>query len=135
NVQASLLFDQFVVTGNILHLLFLDPEAKNVWVNWESYAKMAIAVLHRAVGVGIEQPDIAELVRELSSQSSDFLRMWKSHDVDVSGCKIKRLRSRDCGELEFDYEILSAASAPGQFLVLHRQRNESLVAAEQSRDA
>jgi transcriptional regulator with XRE-family HTH domain len=122
NPQASLLFDQFKTTGNILRLLFLDPAAKTVWVNWESYAKTAIATLHRIMGADIDQPDVAEIIQELSEKSTDFVRMWKSHDVGVSGGKIKRLRHRDFGELAFDYELLSAASAPGQFLVVHRSR-------------
>lgn len=124
NVQASLFFDEFKITENILRLLFLDPEAKNLWVNWESYAKTAIAILHRIVGVDIDQPDVAEIIHELSDKSDDFVRMWESHDIDVCDRKVKRLRHRDRGELEFDYELLSAASAPGQFLVVHRRKQE-----------
>ncbi len=120
NLQASLLFQEFKITENILRLLFLDPEAKNLWVNWESYAKTAIAILHRIVGVDIDQPDVAEIIHELSVKSDDFVRMWQSHDIDLCDRKVKRLRHRDCGELEFDYELLSASSAPGQFLVVHR---------------
>ncbi len=123
NQQARLFFDQFKITGNILCLLFLEPEAKTFWVNWETYAKTAIATLHRIMGADIDQPDVAELIHELSDKSSDFLRMWKSHDVGVSDGKVKRLRHREFGELEFDYELLSAASAPGQFLVVHRSKN------------
>jgi transcriptional regulator with XRE-family HTH domain len=119
NPQASLLFDQFEITGNILRLIFLDPEAKSFWVNWESYAKTTIATLHRIIGADIDQPDVIEIIDEISGKSTDFVRMWKSHDVDVSDGKVKRLKHRDFGELEFSYELLSAASAPGQFLVVH----------------
>ncbi len=122
NPQASLLFDQFEITGNVLRLLFLDSEAKTFWVNWESYAKTTIATLHRIMGVDVDQPDVADIIRELSDKSNDFLRMWKSHDVGVYDGRVKRLKHRDFGELEFDYELFSAASAPGQFLVVHRNR-------------
>ncbi len=122
NPQASLLFQQFKITGNILRLLFLDPEAKTLWMNWESYAKTAIATVHRILGADIEQQDMAEIIVELSEKSSEFVGMWKSHDVGISGGKVKQLRHRDLGEIEFDYELLSAASAPGQFLVIHRSR-------------
>ncbi|MDI3315973.1 MAG: helix-turn-helix transcriptional regulator [Mycobacterium sp.] len=120
NVQASLLFSQFTITGNILRLLFLDPRAKTSWVNWESYARSAVATMRRIVGADTDQPDVAEIIHELSSKSGDFARMWKSHAVGVSDGQVKRLKHRDFGELEFNYELLSAASAPGQFLVLHR---------------
>ncbi|GAB4995593.1 helix-turn-helix transcriptional regulator [Mycobacterium avium subsp. hominissuis] len=120
NPQASELFSQFTITGNILRLLFLDPEAKTLWVSWESYAKTAIATVHRTAGIDIDQPDITEIVLELSKKSSEFIRIWNSHDVDVSDGKVKQLRHRDLGELELDYELLSVASAPGQFLVVHR---------------
>jgi transcriptional regulator with XRE-family HTH domain len=132
NPQASMLFDQFKVTGNILRLLFQDPAAKTAWLNWESYAKTTIATLHRIMGADIDQPDMAELIQELSDRSDDFVHMWKSHDVGVSGNKVKRLRHRDFGELEFDYELLSAASAPGQFLVVHRSRGGSSFSMVQS---
>lgn len=126
NQQARLLFDQFRVTGNILRLLFLDPEAKTLWVNWESYAKTAVASMRRIVGADIDQPDIAEIIHEISDKSSDFAQMWKSHDVGASDGRVKRLRHRDFGELEFDYELLTAASAPGQILVVHRStKNDS----------
>ncbi|BBX64772.1 transcriptional regulator [Mycobacterium saskatchewanense] len=120
NPQASELFSQFTITGNVLRLLFLDPEAKTLWVNWESYVKTAIATVHRTAGIDIDQPDITDIVLELSKKSSDFVQMWNSHDVNVSDGKVKQLRHRDFGELELDYELLSVASAPGQFLVIHR---------------
>ncbi|MBS4728394.1 helix-turn-helix domain-containing protein [Mycobacterium sp. SM1] len=121
NVQASLLFDQFTITGNILRLLFLDPEAKTAWVNWESYARSTVATMRRITGADIDyQPDVAEIIHELSSKSNDFVRMWKSHDIGVSAGQVKRLKHQDFGELEFNYELLSAASAPGQFLVVHK---------------
>jgi transcriptional regulator with XRE-family HTH domain len=119
NPQASLLFEQFEVTGNILRLIFLDPEAKSFWVNWESYAKTTIATLHRIMGANIDQPDVVEIIDEISRKSPDFVRMWKSHDVGVFDGNVKRLKHRDFGELEFGYELLSAASAPGQLLVVH----------------
>lgn len=125
NRQAQLLFGQFKITGNILRLLFLDPEAKTSWVNWESYAKTAVATIRRIMGVDIDQPDMAEIIHELSDGSSDFVRMWRNHDVAVSEAKVKRLRHRDLGELEFDYELLSARSTPGQFLVVHRSRQNN----------
>jgi transcriptional regulator with XRE-family HTH domain len=133
NSQARLLFGQFKVTGNILRLLFLDPQAKTFWVNWESYAKAAIANLHRIMGADIDQPDVAEVIEELSAKSDDFVRMWRNHDICAAEAKVKRLRHRDFGELEFDYELLSAASAPRQFLVAHRNRfNASCFSFEQS---
>jgi transcriptional regulator with XRE-family HTH domain len=120
NVQASLLFSQFKITGNILRLLFLDPGAKTSWVNWESYARSVVATVRRITGADIDQPDVAEIIHELSSKSSDFARMWKSHDIGVSDGQVKRLKHQDFGELVFNYELLSAASAPGQFLVVHK---------------
>ncbi|TVS87178.1 helix-turn-helix transcriptional regulator [Mycobacterium helveticum] len=125
NPQASLLFSPFTITGNILRLLFLDPEAKNFWVNWESYAKTAVATVHRIVGVDVDHPDVAEIILELSKESSDFVRLWKSHDVGVTDGKVKQFRHRDFGDIEFDYELLSAASAPGQFLVIHWSRKNT----------
>ncbi len=125
NPQASLLFSPFTITGNILRLLFLDPEAKNFWVNWESYAKTAVATVHRIVGVDVDHPDVAEIILELSKESSDFVRLWKSHDVGVADGKVKQFRHRDFGDIEFDYELLSAASAPGQFLVIHWSRKNT----------
>lgn len=70
NPQASELFSQFTITGNILRLLFLDPEAKTLWVSWESYAKTAIATVHRTAGIDIDQPDITEIVLELSKKAA-----------------------------------------------------------------
>ncbi|WP_369174303.1 hypothetical protein AB5J49_42960 [Streptomyces sp. R28] len=60
---------------------FLDPVAADFLVDWEAGARVTVALLHAEAGRHPADPDLRELVGELSTLSPKFRTMWATHDV------------------------------------------------------
>lgn len=69
---------------NLVHAVFLDPELRKSFHDWEGLAHAAAARLRALVGPDVDDPRLAGLVGELSVRSEYFRRLWARHDIDVS---------------------------------------------------
>ena len=68
---------------NLLSMLF-EPEAKKLFVDWDSEVSGALASFRARAGRGVVEADFAELIGELLRTSSDFAALWRRHDVTTS---------------------------------------------------
>ncbi|MEV6864504.1 helix-turn-helix transcriptional regulator [Streptosporangium subroseum] len=116
NPPVAILHDGLEHTDNLLRLIFLDPRAREYYRDWEHIARAQVAYLRSVAGADLNDPDLIELVGELSSQSADFRRIWARHDVGIPS-KNRLLRHHAIGELDLTCEAFSVASAPGQQLL------------------
>ncbi|GII27202.1 transcriptional regulator [Planotetraspora mira] len=105
-------------TDNFMRMLFLSPEARRVWPDWEQEAGSMVAHLRAAVGADNKDPSVLELVEELSESSEDFRQMWARHDVRARRHNVYRLHHPLVGDLIFWDESFSIDSAPGQRVFL-----------------
>jgi MmyB-like transcription regulator ligand binding domain len=78
-----------------------------------------VAVLHVDAGRHPCDPQLAELIADLSRRDDDFRRWWTSHDVlnNIHGTRL--YHHPIAGNLILDYEIFSTAGDEDQRLVLH----------------
>lgn len=86
--------------------VFLDPRARDLYVDWETVARDNVAVLRMEAGERPGDEMLAALVGELSVKSPEFARWWAHHDVLVRGYGPKRFRHPIVGELEIHYEAV-----------------------------
>ncbi|MCX4985796.1 helix-turn-helix transcriptional regulator [Streptomyces sp. NBC_00572] len=104
---------------NFLRYLFLDEAAHALYGDqWDKAAAETVATLHLYAGSHPDDPQLTELVGELSLRDQDFRRMWADHDVRTHATGTKHLHHPLVGDLALDYVTLNVAGAPDQSLVI-----------------
>ncbi|MET9428808.1 helix-turn-helix transcriptional regulator [Streptomyces sp. NPDC003036] len=91
---------------NMARLVFLDPNARDLYVDWESKATEVVSVLRLCAGCYPDDPKLSALVGELSVKSGEFRALWAAHTVQEKGHGVKRLHHPLVGELTLSYETL-----------------------------
>ena len=104
---------------NMARYLFLDEGARELYVDWETAGRGTVAALHLYAGRYPNDPQLAELIGELSLRDKDFRRWWAQHDVFRHTYGAKRLHHPVVGALTVDYEALTVTDDPEQTLALH----------------
>lgn len=104
---------------NQLRLLFLDPHTRELYRDWPDEVSLAVASLRSIAAHLPDDRQLAELVGDLSIQSSEFARMWARHDVRVCASGTKRLHHPSVGDVELHYEMLHLPDSSGQRLLTH----------------
>ncbi|GAA4595044.1 helix-turn-helix transcriptional regulator [Planotetraspora phitsanulokensis] len=120
-------------TDNLLRLTFLNPMAREFYLDWEEQAWSKVAHVRAAAGADPDDPALLELVEELSQRSADFRRMWARHDVRAKTSEVLRLNHPIVGEVTLFQESFTVNSAPGQILFVAQaepgSRSERAMAA------
>ncbi|GAA4586832.1 helix-turn-helix transcriptional regulator [Planotetraspora phitsanulokensis] len=116
NWLSAALAEGFTHTDNFMRMLFLSPQARTYWPEWEQEACSMVAHLRAVMGADHDDPSLLQLVEEVSAGSEDFRRMWARHDVRFRRHDVVRLRHRLVGEVTLRIEMFSVDSAPGQRL-------------------
>ena len=104
---------------NMARFLFLDEGARELYVDWPSAARGTVAVLRDYAGRYPHDPQLAELVGELSVRDEDFRRWWAEHEVLRHTYGTKHLHHPLVGDLTLAYEALTVTDDPEQTLGLH----------------
>ncbi|WP_381790082.1 helix-turn-helix transcriptional regulator [Streptomyces niveus] len=103
---------------NFARYVFLDEAAPALYADWEKAADECVATLHLYAGRHADDPELTELIGELSLHSDTFRRMWADHDVLAHATGTKHLVHPLVGELTLDYVTLAVEGDPDQSLVI-----------------
>lgn len=104
---------------NWARLVFLSPEYRELFVEWEQKASDIVSFLRMEAGCYPDDPRLSALVGELSVKSEEFRRLWATHDVREKSYGVKRLRHPLVGDLTLDFESLRLADDDGQALTMY----------------
>lgn len=104
---------------NTVRFIFLHPGARTLFPHWERIATETVAHLRTVAGTAPDAPDLAALVGELVVKSDEFATMWGRYDVKVKSGGHKDFDHPVVGRFGLDYEVLSAAHADGQRIVVY----------------
>ncbi len=106
--------------NNFVRAIFLDPIARELYDDIEGRQAGAAASLRAFAGPDVEDPQLTELVGELSVKSPDFRRLWSRHDVKPMHGALPRIRIRhpQLGPIELYHQKLEIPDAGGQILGL-----------------
>jgi len=80
------------------------------------------AGLRALVGPDVEDPDLAELVDELSVKSERFRSLWARHDVRSGGVGTGHFDHPEVGQLELRWEKLDIPGAEQSIIVFYPER-------------
>jgi transcriptional regulator with XRE-family HTH domain len=98
---------------NTARFVFLDPRARDFYVDWERAATDVVAVLRSAAGRDPHDRGLSDLVGELSTQSEAFRTRWAAHNVRFHVNGIKHFHHPVVGELSLNFERMDLAADPG----------------------
>jgi transcriptional regulator with XRE-family HTH domain len=102
---------------NHARFTFLDPRARDFWIDWERAADDAVAILRTEAGRDPHDKALTDLVGELSTCSDAFRIRWAAHDVRLHRSGLKHIRHPVVGELHLSYDVLELPADPGLSLI------------------
>ncbi|MDQ1007825.1 transcriptional regulator with XRE-family HTH domain [Streptomyces sp. V4I23] len=104
---------------NFARFVFLDEAARTLYADWDQVASDCLAALRLYAGRHPDDPQLTELIGELSLHSATFRRLWADHNVIAHTSGIKRLHHPLVGDLTLDFVALAVEGDPDQTLVIY----------------
>jgi transcriptional regulator with XRE-family HTH domain len=98
---------------NAARFVFLDPRAREFYLDWDRIARDVVATLRSAAGRNPHDRDLTDLVGELSTRSDEFRQHWARHDVRFHISGVKHFHHAQVGDLELNYERLEVVFDTG----------------------
>jgi hypothetical protein len=105
--------------ANSARYVFLDPGARDFYIDWERAASDVVAILRSAAGRDPHDRDLSNLVGELSMQSDGFRTRWAAHNVRFHDTGTKEFHHPVVGELSTTYDRLELAADPGLAITIY----------------
>ncbi|GGW31254.1 DNA-binding protein [Streptomyces lucensis JCM 4490] len=110
---------------NWARLVFLRPEYRELFVDWEQKAIDIVCALRMDAGCHPDDPRLSALVGELSVKSERFRRLWATHDVREKNHGVKRLHHPLVGDLSLNFESFRLTDDAEQSLVTYHAEPDS----------
>jgi transcriptional regulator with XRE-family HTH domain len=107
---------------NYARWMFLDEDARSLFVDWPDHARAAVESLRFDVGRDPGDAAATALVAELRERSREFDRWWERHRVHQRTHGSKRLRHPLVGELDVEFETLTLPDDPDTTLFVYTTR-------------
>jgi transcriptional regulator with XRE-family HTH domain len=116
NAVALAISHVYTPGTNGLRAAFLDLSLRDLYVDWRSMAERVVAGVRAATSP--DDPQVAELVSELTEQSPEFVELWQRHDVHPQGHDVVQLNHPTVGRLDLSYEKFQVDGRGGQRLIV-----------------
>ncbi|WP_128382316.1 helix-turn-helix transcriptional regulator [Streptomyces cavernae] len=129
NRMAKALFTDFdqlpAAHRNYARWMFLDDDARALFLDWPDQARAAVESLRFEVGRNPDDRATTDLVTELRERSRQFDQWWEQHRVHQRTHGSKRLRHNLVGDLTVEYETLTLPGDPETTLFIYTTAPES----------
>jgi hypothetical protein len=100
---------------NQARFVFTDPHARELFADWPAAAGTTTALLHRDAQRHHDDPELGELIGDLSIRSPEFAALWAARQRTTS---IAAYRHPLVGDLTLTCQTWQAAGDPDQLLVV-----------------
>ncbi len=104
---------------NTARYTFLNPAAKEFFIEWDTAAANLVANLRRQLGTDPLNRDLQQLIDDLNRHSAEFRELWQSHDVRTHDAGIKSIHHPVVGDLHLTFETMPLPADPGQNLIIY----------------
>ncbi|MBL7632173.1 helix-turn-helix transcriptional regulator [Frankia nepalensis] len=99
---------------NLARYLFLHPNAREVFPDWDNQIRGCVARLRALAGTDPDAPDLTQLVGELLLKSPDFARLWERYEVTGRKITTKTFQHPQVGTITLAFQGLALEGTPGQ---------------------
>ena len=104
---------------NFARFLFLDEDARELYVDWPHVARESVATLRMYAGRHPDDPELSRLVGELSVKSREFAQWWSAHDVAERSYGTKTYRHPLVGDVTVSCESLRFPADPELMMCIY----------------
>jgi transcriptional regulator with XRE-family HTH domain len=98
---------------NTARFAFLDPRAREFYIDWPTVANDAVAILRSQAGRDPYDRELSDLVGELSTQSEHFRSLWAKHNVRFHDSGTKHIHHPVVGDLDLTFETMALTADNG----------------------
>ncbi|MGH4033502.1 helix-turn-helix domain-containing protein [Actinomycetota bacterium Odt1-20B] len=103
---------------NMSRMLFLDLHCRELYADWKRKARAVVGNLRVVVGRHPGDALLAELIGELTMNSTEFVALWGDHRVAPCDAASYELRHPVVGSVAVTQQTLSIARSPDQALIV-----------------
>jgi len=118
NAIATALSPNYSAGQNLLRAVFLDPGEREFRREWEQVTADGVASLREMSNGKLDDPDLVELVGDLSVRSEQFRWLWARHDIKRRIGQLALFDHPQVGPLELHGEKLAISGTDGLMLVV-----------------
>ncbi|WP_370182194.1 helix-turn-helix domain-containing protein [Rhodococcus wratislaviensis] len=111
--------------ANNARFVYLDPAARDFYVDWDRAADDIAAMLRAEAGRNPHDKQLIELIGELSTRSEVFRARWAAHNVRFHRTGYKKVRHPAVGSLELNFEAMEFPAHPGLILLVYTAPKDS----------
>jgi hypothetical protein len=104
---------------NSARYVFLEPGARDFYVDWDRAAADVVAILRYAAGNDPYDRDLSDLVGELSTQSEEFRTRWAAHNVRFHETGVKDFHHSVVGDLTLTYNRMDLFADAGLTIMVY----------------
>ena len=119
NRLAVALTPFFAVGSNPLRSVFLEPEMRRLYSDWDDLTAKAVSSLRAILSLEAAEPELLETIGELSVASDRFRTLWARRDVRSRTSGYSRFNHPLAGPLELRYEKLLQPDSRQLLVVYH----------------
>ena len=104
---------------NMARFIFLDPRARDYYVDWALARSMTAAMLRLEAGRDPLNSELTALIGELSTRSPQFREDWAGHDVHEHRTGVKVYRHPEVGAIDVTFDVFEMPGEPGLSIVTY----------------
>lgn len=104
---------------NIARFVFLDPRARDYYVDWPQARRTVAAIMRLEAGRDPLNRELTALIGELSACSPQFRKDWAGHDVHSHRTGVKSFRHPEVGVVEVAFDVFEMPGEAGLSIVTY----------------
>jgi transcriptional regulator with XRE-family HTH domain len=121
NRLAVALTPFFAVGSDPLRSVFLEPEMRRLYPDWDDVTAKAVSSLRAILSLEAAEPELLEMIGELSIASDRFRTLWARRDVRARTSGYSRFDHPLAGPLELRYEKLLQPDSRQLLVIYHAE--------------
>lgn len=114
---------------NLIRMLFLDSHTGDLYRNWREEASLSVASLRFVAAQHQDDPELTQLIGELTLKSPEFAALWAKHPVKRCVNGVKGFRHPEVGDFDLSFEVLHLPDGEDQRMMTYTAEPESAAAA------
>ncbi len=123
NKAACFLFGDFCAMSgrqrNVVWGMFTDDYFKQLYADWDLYARVLIGRFRATCGKYIEDPWLISFIEDLKKESAEFKQWWPLHDIQDDSSVYKTMNHPSAGTLYFESSSFDVPDQSGLRLFVH----------------